>query len=98
MERPQYLALNAQGLEYTRKAEIIGELPLEDRALALIEATTAIGLKTGLVTVKRIPFGAPVFTAFAGMNRPKAKHHIESKLLLSMGDDVPLSFCPTYAE
>ena len=98
MERPQYLALNGHGLEYTRKAEIIGELPLEDRASAMVEATTAIGLKTGLVAVKRIPFGAPVFTAFEGMNRPKAKHHSDSSLLLSTGDDVPLSFCPTYAE
>jgi len=96
MQRPAYLALNEQGLEYSRQALSIGELPLVDRAAALVEATRTIALKTGLVAVKRIPFGAPVFTAFADMNRPKAKHHSGSKLLLSTGDDVPLSYCPTY--
>lgn len=46
--------------------------------------------------MKHIPFGAPVFTAFASMNRPKAKHHVESKLLLTMGDDVSLDYCASY--
>jgi hypothetical protein len=96
MQRPEYLALNEYGLEYSRLALIVGELPLEARAAALVEATSTIAIKTGLVAVKRIPFGAPVFTAFADMNRPKAKHHAESKLLLVTGDDVPLSYCPSY--
>lgn len=96
MQRPEYLALDGNGLEYIRQALIIGELPLDARAAALVEATSTIALKTGLVAVKRIPFGAPVFTAYADMNRPKAKHHIESKLLLVTGDDVPLAYCPSY--
>jgi hypothetical protein len=96
MNRPEYLALDGNGLEYSRQALIIGELPLEARAAALVEATSTIALKTRLVAVKRIPFGAPVFTAYAHMNRPKAKHHVESKLLLVTGDDVPLAYCPSY--
>jgi len=96
MERPEYQALDSQGFEYPRPAQVIGELPLEARASALIEATAAIATKVGLNAVKHIPFGAPVFTAFDGMNRPKAKHHVESKLLLSKGDDVSLDYCPSY--
>lgn len=96
MQRPEYLALDGHGLEYSRQALTIGELPLEVRAAALEEATSTIAKKTGLVAVKRIPFGSPVFTAFADMNRPKAKHHSESELLLVTGDDVPLGYCPSY--
>lgn len=96
MQRPEYLALDGNGIEYSREALIIGELPLEARAAALVEATSTIALNTGLMAVNRIPFGAPVFTAFADMTRPKAKHHAESKLLLSVGDDVPLAYCPSY--
>jgi hypothetical protein len=55
-----------------------------------------LSFRSAATAVKRIPFGAPVFTAFADMNRPKAKHHAESKLLLVTGDDVPLSYCPSY--
>lgn len=79
-----------------RHALVIGELPVEARADALRESTEAIANKAGLVAVKTIPFGAPVFTAFEGMNRPKAKQHILSKLLLATGDDVSLGFCATY--
>jgi len=96
VKRPEYQALDGQGFEYLRTALVIGELPLEARASALIEATTAIATKVGLNAVKHIPFGAPVFTAFEGMNRPKAKHHAESKLLLTKGDDVSLDYCPSY--
>lgn len=97
MNRPEYQALDKQGLEYLRPARVIGELPLEARAAALIEATAAIATKTGLKAVKHIPFGAPVFTAFEGMTRPKAKHHTEGKLLLTIGDDVSLDYCQTYS-
>ncbi|MFC6281045.1 MULTISPECIES: hypothetical protein [Polaromonas] len=96
MHRPDYLALDEQGREYRRKAKLIGELPVGARAFALIEATAVIATKTGLNPVKQIPFGSPVFTAFDGMNRPKAKHHAESKLLLTHGDDVSLDYCPCY--
>lgn len=97
MIRPQYEALDAQGLPYLRAAQVVGELPTPgDRLAALVEATASIAKKTGLNAVKPIPFGAPVFTAFDGMNRPKAKHHVESKLLLTMGDDVDLAYCKSY--
>lgn len=96
MNRPEYKALDNQGFEYLRTALVIGELPLEARDSAMIEATAAISTKAGLNAVKRIAFGAPVFTAFHGMNRPKAKHHAESKLLLTKGDDVSLDYCPSY--
>ena len=97
VKRPEYQALDGQGFEYMRDALVIGELPVEARADALREATEAIANKTGLLELKTIPFGAPVFTAFEGMTRPKAKHHAESKLLLTMGDDVSRDFCSTYA-
>lgn len=96
MERPEYQALDKQGFDFLRPAQVIGELPLEARASALIEATATIATKAGLIAVKHIPFGAPEFTAFDGMNRPKAKHHAESKLLLTKGDDVSLDNCPSY--
>ena len=35
LPRPSYLALNGQGTEYERPARVIGELPLQDRFLAL---------------------------------------------------------------
>ncbi|MDO9236193.1 MAG: hypothetical protein Q7U28_09210 [Aquabacterium sp.] len=97
MIRPQYEALDVQGLPYLRLARVVGELPTPDvRLAALVEATAAIAEKTGLNVVKRIPFGAPVFTAFEGMNRPKAKHHVEFQLLLTMGDEVSLDYCQSY--
>lgn len=42
MEHPEYQALDKQGLEYLRPALVIGELPLEARSSALIEATASI--------------------------------------------------------
>jgi len=97
MTRPQYEALDKIGLPYIRPARVVGELPTPgDRLSALAEATTAIAEKTGLTAIKAIPFGAPVFSAFAGMTRPKAKHHVDSKLLLTMGDDVSLDYCNRY--
>jgi hypothetical protein len=74
----------------------VDELAQADRSDALVEATSSIALKTGLVAIKRIPFGSPVFTAFDKMNRHKAKSHKESKLLLTNGGDVSLNFCPSY--
>jgi hypothetical protein len=96
MKRPEYLALDNQGFEYQRLALVISELPLEDRSPALLEATTVIAAKLGLTAAKPIPFGAPMFTAFEGMTRPKAKHHAQVKLLLTLGADVSLDYCPGY--
>jgi hypothetical protein len=95
-QRPEYLALNQQGIEYIRPAQIVDELPQEARSDALVEATSSIALKTGLVAIKRIPFGSPVFTAFNGMNRHKAKSHKDSLLMLTNGGDVSLDYCPSY--
>ena len=95
-KRPEYEALDSRGLPYIRPAQVIGELPLADRKNALEAATAAIATKTGLSASKTIPFGAPVFIAFAGMNRPKAKHHPDSALLLTMGDDVSLDYVAAY--
>ena len=97
LERPDYQALDAQGLEYTRKARTIGELPHDDRGQALEVATTFIASLTGLKAVKRIPFGTPVFMAFEGLTRPKAKHHPHERLLLTHGTDVELDYYPSYS-
>lgn len=97
MTRPQYEALDARGLPYSRPAQIVGELPApEVRLAALFEAAPAIADKVGLKLTGRLKFGTPVFCAFDGMTRPKAKTHRDAKLLLTMGCDVSLDFCSSY--
>lgn len=97
MERPDYLALDGQGFEVTRKARVIGELSLQDVAPACVEAATVIAQKLGMKAPGRINFGTPVFTAFK-MTRPQAKGHEQAKLLLTAGHDVSLDYCPSYNE
>lgn len=95
--RPSYEALDLQGRPYLRPAQNIGELPTpEDRIQALAEATEDIATKTGLTAIDSIKLGMPVFGAFAGMNRPSAKQHSESALLLTIGHDLPLDYCRSY--
>lgn len=97
MKRPDYLALDAQGFEITRKARVIGELPLQDVAPACVEAAAVIAQKLGMNAPERINFGTPVFTAFK-LTRPQAKNHEQSTLLLTPGHDVSLDYCPSYNE
>jgi hypothetical protein len=92
---PNYLALDETGVEYARKAVIIGELRHPEILPALKEATEGIGISLGLVPVKDIPFGVPVFTAF-GLTLPQAKRHAFSRLLTTCGENVPLMFCASY--
>lgn len=97
MTRPIYEALDGQGLPYFRPAQVVGELPTpEERRSALFEATLAIASKIGIKQIDNVKFGTPVFCAFDGMTRPKAKHHPDSKLLLIKGCDIPLEFCLSY--
>lgn len=96
MERPEYMALDGQGMEYQRRAQIIGELPLESRSAALQEATASIAARTGLKAVKNIRLGTPAFMAFEGMTRPKAKHCNDADLLLTHGEALSLDLCPSY--
>lgn len=97
MNRPMYEALDGMGLPYFRPAKVVGELPTpEERGKALIEATPVIASKLGMKQISNVKFGTPVFCAFDGMTRPKAKHHAESRLLLTRGDDVSLDYCPSY--
>lgn len=94
MKFPLYEALDAHGLPFKRIARTIGELPSpDDRRSALTAATAAISSKIGIDAVSCIKFGTPVFTAFKKMNRPRSKNHAESKILLTLGCDVPLEFC-----
>ena len=97
LPRPSYLALNGQGTEYERPARVIGELPLQDRFLALARATEHVAEIAGLEAVKTIPFGAPVFTAFKGMTLQHAKSHSWASVLLCAGDDLSLDLVPSYA-
>lgn len=98
MARPDYQALNTKGLEFTRQALVVGELPSEQRMAALEEAGPVIAKRTGLKLSKRLPFGSPIFTAFEGMNRPRAKNHQYAKLLLTYGEDLSLDFCHSYCQ
>lgn len=92
-----YEALDAQGLPNLRPALTIGELPTaEERQAALVEATPVIADKIGMPPVGVLKFALPVFSAFEGMTRAKAKHHPDEKLLLTQGCDVPLDFCPSF--
>lgn len=95
MERPDYVALDGQGLEITRKARVIGELPRQDRAPACAEAAASIAKKLGMNAPERINFGTPVFTAFK-LKRPQAKNHEQAKLLLTHGHEVSLDYCPSF--
>ncbi len=98
MERPDYLALDSQGLEYLRKAREISELPTrEDRLAACVEAAAEIARQLGVAAPPAIKFGVPVFQSF-GMTRPQAKNHPNAKLLLTPGADLSLDYCPSYCE
>lgn len=94
MTRPMYEALDAQGRPYVRPALTIGELPTpEERKGALVEATAGIAAKIGMQPVGVLKFALPVFSAFEGMTRAKAKHSPDEKLLITQGCDVSLDFC-----
>ncbi len=96
MIRPDYEALDAQGLPYLRAAKTVGELPTpESRAAALAEASQALGDKLGLTVHKTISFGAPTHLAF-NMTRAQAKNHAQASLLLTKGEGLSLDHCPTY--
>lgn len=95
MERPDYVALDAQGAEVKRKAMVIGDLPHQDRGPACVEAAAFIAQQLGMNAPERIHFGTPVFTAFK-LTRPQAKNHEQAKLLLTHGHEVSLGYCPRY--
>lgn len=97
MTRPDYEALDNQGLPYTRPSRVVGELPTPaQRIAALAEATPAIAQRIGIPACGVVKFGDPVFRAFVGLDRNKAKRHPDAALLLTMGDDVPLDYCASY--
>jgi len=96
MKRPDYEALDGQGLPYIRPSKVVGELSTpEARGAALESATMAVAKKLQLSALRRIGFGTPVHIAF-GMTRQQAKNHVDAKLLLTLGDDVSLDFCQEY--
>jgi hypothetical protein len=96
VERPEYIALDSQGIEYTRKAIAIHELPtVEERLNASVEAAVEVSRQLGLPCPKQIKLGVPVFQSF-GMTRPQAKNHLQSKLLLTPGSDLSLDLCISY--
>lgn len=96
MDRPQYEALDRQGIPYVRPAQVVAELPTpEARSSALEAATQEIAKRLRATAQRRIGFGVPVFVAF-GLTRPQAKVHEQAKLLLTMGADLSLDFCPDY--
>lgn len=98
VKRPDYEALNGQGLPYIRPARIVGELPTpEARLAALDSATHAIAKRLGITALRRIGFGSPVHVAF-GLTRPQARNHAMASLLLTAGDDISLDHCPEYVE
>lgn len=93
MNRPDYEALNVQGLPYVRTARVVAELPTpEARSTALNSATQEIAERLQAAAQRKIGFGTPVFVAF-GLTRPQAKVHEQAKLLLTMGGDLPLDYC-----
>lgn len=96
MNRPNYEALDGQGLPYVRPARVISELPSSDaRRNALDSATLDIAKRLQSLAIRQIGFGTPVFIAF-GLTRQQAKVHEQAKLLLTMGCDLSLDFCPEF--
>jgi hypothetical protein len=89
--RHPYLGLDDQGYEQLRAARVIGEMPIQLRNIALLEATIVISRLCNLNCFHFVDFGRPAFYAFVGMNRVLAKKHKYAGLLLSYGDDLPLA-------
>lgn len=87
--RPNYEALDAHGYSYTRKAQIISELPLEGRRAALDIALPKVAEVLGMSPSDRLSYGAPVHESF-GLSRAEAKKHLHASLLLTMGADLSL--------
>lgn len=96
MNRPNYEALDGQGLPYIRQARVVGELPTpSDRLVALASASKTLAGRLHLQLHQSIRFGTAVHLAF-GLTRQQAKQHSEAKLLLTRGDDISLDQCPEY--
>ncbi len=92
--RPLNEVLDGQGLAHIPPANVIGELPDGVRQIAQSEASSTIADKIGLRQTGILKMGSPVFCMFKGMTREKSKHHVESALLLTLGRDVSLDYCP----
>lgn len=96
MSRPNYEALNVQGLPYIRPARVVAELPTPGaRGIALASATQEIAKRLQAVAQRRIGFGTPVFVAF-GLTRPQARVHEHANLLLTTGGELSLDYCPEF--
>lgn len=94
--RPDYEALDGNGIAYVRRAMFVHELPDADRRAALEEAVHAIAKLVGVEIVAPIKMATPVFTCLKGMNRNIAKRHPQSALLLTNGERLSLDFCQSY--
>jgi hypothetical protein len=94
--RPPYEGLDHQGYPEMRVARTVGELPLEDIATALTDATQALSGELGMPALDKIKSGLPVGLAF--MTRPEIKKHPRAKLLATLGTDLSLDHCPSYSE
>ena len=95
--RPDYVALDGQGLNYARPSETIDELATPaDRMAALETATHEVARRLQMTALHQIKFGTPVFVAF-GLTRNQAKTHAFSDLLLKLGSSLSLDCCPEYS-
>lgn len=95
MHRPNYEALDGQGSPYNRPAKVVGELPTSEVDAALTAATHEVAKLLNITAQRRIPYGAPVYVSF-GLTRPQAKNHAQCKLLLTVGHELSLNYCPQY--
>jgi len=96
LKRPQYFELDKNGIERARPANCLGELDDEDRFFGRCSATEEISRLTGLKSTTTIRLDEPVYKAFEGMNRAKARGHQDAKLLLTIGSRVSLDYCPRF--
>lgn len=86
-----YEAFGERG-EYVRDARVIGELPWAMRREASEHAARTIAQMLDLPAPEHILAGVPVYRSF-GMRPADAKRHHHSRLLVTLGGDVPLSYC-----
>lgn len=94
--RPDYVALDGQGIDYVRPAHTIDELATPaDRMAALETSTHEVARRVQMTALHQIKFGTPVFVAF-GLTRNQAKTHAFSELLLKHGASLSLDCCPEY--
>jgi hypothetical protein len=87
---PAYLAIDKEGVEYSRDAKLVSELPTpEDRLQFLSAIKPKIEKLIGL-SCEKLSFGIPLYESFK-MSKKDARKHPANGLLFTQGCELKLS-------